>query len=57
MKKQTSIAIDEENLERLDSDKLATQLGRSGIVRVALSEYFERKEMSEKENKNKKGEK
>lgn len=57
LKRPKSISLDEENLKRLDSDKLTTQLGRSGIVRVALNEYYEKRESEKVEQiENSKGE-
>lgn len=41
------ISLDEENLKRIDADKRFNIHGRSGIVRLALQEYFEKRERTE----------
>lgn len=51
MRKPIGISIDETIVEKLDHDKLIKDIGRSGIVRIAISEYFERREKIGKEGK------
>lgn len=51
MKKPIGITVDEKIIEKIDNYKLTKDIGRSGVVRVAISEYFERREKLEKEHK------
>ena len=51
MKTPVSVSLEKEQVDRIDSDRLSKDIGRSGIVRIALSEYYDRKEKTEKEEK------
>lgn len=44
MKTPVTVTIDNENLKKIDEDRHLAALGRSGIVRLALSEFYQRRE-------------
>lgn len=43
--------MEKEQVRRIDSDPLVKDVGRSGVVRLAVSEFYEKRE-SGKENQN-----
>ena len=51
MKDVVSISLEREQIKAVDLHPLKRDVGRSGVVRIALSEYLE-KGKSEKENQN-----
>lgn len=48
MKKPITVTVDRDVVEKIDQDRLTKDIGRSGVVRVALSEFYERRERLEK---------
>jgi metal-responsive CopG/Arc/MetJ family transcriptional regulator len=57
LKKTTSIAIGEDTLREIDNLDLSKSVSRSGIFRIAMSEFLEKEKSEEREAKNEKGEK
>lgn len=51
MKMPVSISLDKKQVEQLDEDPMRENIGRSGLIRLALAEYYLRRKDSEKENK------
>lgn len=43
MKRPISVTLDTKQVEKIDGDRLVKDIGRSGIVRIALSEYYDRR--------------
>jgi metal-responsive CopG/Arc/MetJ family transcriptional regulator len=57
LKKTTSIAIGEDTLREIDNLDLSKSVSRSGIFRIAMSEFLEKEKSEKREAKNEKGEK
>lgn len=51
-RKAASIAFDKEVLDEIDKYELTRSIYRSGLVRMAISEFLERAKSERKENKN-----
>lgn len=57
MKKTTSVVLDDKMVREIAQLDLSKSISRSGIFRVALSEFIEREKLAEKEKINKPSEK
>jgi len=57
LRKPTSIALSEEMVREIDKHQLSRNISRSGVVRIAVTEYLEKEKSEKRELKNEKGEK
>jgi Arc/MetJ-type ribon-helix-helix transcriptional regulator len=57
LRKPTSIALSEEMVREIDKLELSKNISRSGVVRIAVSEFLEKGKSEKVENQNEKGEK
>jgi metal-responsive CopG/Arc/MetJ family transcriptional regulator len=52
-----SISIEKEQLEAVDAHPLKKDIGRSGVVRVVISQFLAKEKSGKEKSKNEKGEK
>jgi metal-responsive CopG/Arc/MetJ family transcriptional regulator len=57
LKKTTSVTIGEDTLREIGKLDLSKNVSRSGIFRIAVSEFLEKEKSEKRESKNEKGEK